>query len=219
MKQETTAAVVSLSNLHHCACHCLQILGPCLDPADSALGRACLDFLLIPRTHLPFPCLTDGTFPWRRKWLPTPVFSPGKSHGQQSLVGYSPWGCKESDTTEHANSKVKSFQIVVVQSLSCVRLFVTPQTVARQASLSFAISRSLLKLMFIDSVMLSNHLILCCALLLLPSNCHSIRVFSNKSTPCIKNQTPLQRVFITKERGKNITESQKESFCFPALYS
>ena len=38
--------------------------------------------------------------PWRRKWLPTPVFWPGKSHEQRSLVGYSPQGCKESDTTE-----------------------------------------------------------------------------------------------------------------------
>ena len=39
---------------------------------------------------------------WRRKWQPTPVFLPGKFHGQKSLTGYSPWGCKESDTTEHA---------------------------------------------------------------------------------------------------------------------
>ena len=38
--------------------------------------------------------------PWRRKWQPTPVFLPGKSHGRRSLAGYSPWGCKESDTTE-----------------------------------------------------------------------------------------------------------------------
>ena len=38
--------------------------------------------------------------PWRRKWQPTPVFLPGKSHGQRSLVGYSPWGRKESDMTE-----------------------------------------------------------------------------------------------------------------------
>ena len=38
--------------------------------------------------------------PWRREWQPTPVFLPGESHGQRSLVGYSPWGCKESDTTE-----------------------------------------------------------------------------------------------------------------------
>ena len=41
-----------------------------------------------------------GKIPWRRKWQPTPVFLPGESHGQRSLVGYSPWGHKESDTTE-----------------------------------------------------------------------------------------------------------------------
>ena len=37
---------------------------------------------------------------WRRKWLPTPVFLPGNPHGRRSLVDYSTWGCKESDTTE-----------------------------------------------------------------------------------------------------------------------
>ena len=41
-----------------------------------------------------------GKIPWRRKWQPTPVLSPGESHGQRSLVGYSPWGHKESDMTE-----------------------------------------------------------------------------------------------------------------------
>ena len=41
-----------------------------------------------------------GKIPWRRKWQPTPVFLPGKSHGRWSLVGYCPWGRKESDTTE-----------------------------------------------------------------------------------------------------------------------
>ena len=41
-----------------------------------------------------------GRFPWRRKWQPTPVFLPGESHGQRSLVGYSPRGRKESDMTE-----------------------------------------------------------------------------------------------------------------------
>ena len=46
-----------------------------------------------------------GKIPWRRKWQPTPVFLPGKSHGQRSLVGYSPWGCKESDMTEQLNKK------------------------------------------------------------------------------------------------------------------
>ena len=41
-----------------------------------------------------------GKIPWRRKWQPTPVFLPGESHGQRSLVGYRLWGHKESDTTE-----------------------------------------------------------------------------------------------------------------------
>ena len=41
-----------------------------------------------------------GKIPWRRKWQPTPVFLSGKSHGQRSLAGYSPWGHKELDTTE-----------------------------------------------------------------------------------------------------------------------
>ena len=41
-------------------------------------------------------------FLWRRKWQPTPVFSPGEFHGQRSLAGYSPWGSIESDTTERA---------------------------------------------------------------------------------------------------------------------
>ena len=68
-----------------------------------------------------------------------------------------------------------------VQSLSCVPLFVTPWTAARQASLSFTNSRSLLKLMSIELVMLFNYLILCCPLLLLPSIFPRIRVFSNES--------------------------------------
>ena len=38
--------------------------------------------------------------PWRKEWLPTPVFLPGESHGRRSLVGLSPWGCKQLDTTE-----------------------------------------------------------------------------------------------------------------------
>ena len=68
-----------------------------------------------------------------------------------------------------------------VQLLSCVQLFVTPWTAAHQASLSFTISWSLLKLMSIKSVMPSNHLILCHPLLLLPAIFPSIRVFSNES--------------------------------------
>ena len=68
-----------------------------------------------------------------------------------------------------------------VQLLSHVQLFATPWTAARQASLSITNSRSLLKLMSIESVMPSNHLTLCRLLLLLPSIFPSIRVFSNES--------------------------------------
>ena len=44
-----------------------------------------------------------GKIPWRRQWQPTPVFLPGKSHGQRNLGRYSPWGCRELDTAEHSN--------------------------------------------------------------------------------------------------------------------
>ena len=73
-----------------------------------------------------------------------------------------------------------------VQSLSRVRLFVTPWTAACQASLSFTNSQSLLKLMSIESVMPSTHLILCRPLLLQPSFLPSIKAFSNESVLCIR---------------------------------
>ena len=73
-----------------------------------------------------------------------------------------------------------------VQLLSRVWLFATPWTAARQASLSITNSRSLLKLMSIESVMPSNYLTLCRRLLLLPLIFPSIRVFSNESALCIR---------------------------------
>ena len=73
------------------------------------------------------------------------------------------------------------FQFSSVQSVSCVRLFATPWTAACQASLSITNSWSLLKLMSIESVMPSNHLILCRPLLFLSSIFPTIRVFSNES--------------------------------------
>ena len=73
-----------------------------------------------------------------------------------------------------------------VQSLSCVWLFATPWTAARQAFLSLTNSWSLLKLISIELVTLSNHLILCRPLLLLPPIPPSIRVFSNESVLCIR---------------------------------
>ena len=74
--------------------------------------------------------------------------------------------------------------VVVVQSPSRVRLFATPWTAARQASLSITNSRSLLKLMSTESRKPSNHLIFCCPLFLLPSIFPSIGVFSHESALC-----------------------------------
>ena len=79
----------------------------------------------------------------------------------------------------------KSYVVAVVQSLSRVWLFATPWTATHQASLSFTISQSLLKLISIE-LMPSNHLILCHPLLLLFSICPNIRVFSHESALCIR---------------------------------
>ena len=79
-----------------------------------------------------------------------------------------------------------SIFVAVVQSLGCVRLFATARTAACQASLSFTISGSLLKLKAIQSVMQPGHLILCHPLLLPPSIFPSIRVFSNESALYIR---------------------------------
>ena len=81
---------------------------------------------------------------------------------------------------------ILSHVFVVVQLLSCVWLFATSWTVAHQASLSFTISQSLFKLMSIESVMPSNHLLLCRPLPLLPSVFPNIRVFSNELALCIR---------------------------------
>ena len=81
---------------------------------------------------------------------------------------------------------MNGFQFSSAQSLSCVLLFATPWTAAHQASLPITNSRSLLKLMSIEFVRASNHLILHCPLLLLPSIFPSIRVFSNESILCIR---------------------------------
>ena len=78
------------------------------------------------------------------------------------------------------------FQFSSVQSLSRVRLFATPWIAARQASLSITNSWSSFKLMSVELVMPSGHLILCCPLFLLPPIPPSIRVFSNESTLCMR---------------------------------
>ena len=82
--------------------------------------------------------------------------------------------------------KTGAFFSIVAQSPNHVRLFATPWTAARQASLSFTISQTLLKFMSVESVMPSHHLILCRPLLLLPSIFPSVRVFSSELALCIR---------------------------------
>ena len=57
---------------------------------------------------------------WRRKWQPTPVFLPGGSHGQRSLVGYSPWGRKESDTTERVTHTHICYILDFIYVIVCI---------------------------------------------------------------------------------------------------
>ena len=67
----------------------------------------------------------SGRYPGKIKWQPTPVFLPGKSYGLRSLVGYSPWGCKDSDMTEQAHKCAcahgDAFHSVAMQHVSCCR--------------------------------------------------------------------------------------------------
>ena len=100
--------------------------------------------------------------PWRRKWQPTPVLKKKERKKENILLLF--------------------LQFSSVQMISHVRLFGTPWTAAQQASLSFTISQSLLKLISIESVMPSNHLVLHHPLLLLPSIFPSIRILFNELT-------------------------------------
>ena len=97
-----------------------------------------------------------------------------------------------------------------IQLLICVRLFATPWTAAHQASLSVTNSQSLLELMCIELVMPSNHLILCCPLLLLTSILPSIRVFSNESVLHIRWSKYWSFSFISvlpkKSQGLSLSE-------------
>ena len=111
--------------------------------------------------------------------FPTQGSNLGHPHCRQTLHRLSHQGSPYHDLSTENNRTVT--KVSSVQLLSCVRLFVTPWTRAHQASLSITNSRSLLKLISIESVMPSNHLILCRPLLLLPSIFPSIRVFFNES--------------------------------------
>ena len=108
----------------------------------------------------------------------SPVFLLGASSWTEEPGGLQ---SIRSQRPRHNWATNLSHQLSSVQLLSHVRLFVTPWTTAHQASLSITNSRSLLKLMPIESVMPPSHLILCRPLLLLPSIFPNIRVFSNES--------------------------------------
>ena len=88
--------------------YCILILADAV-PASNSLDQLGLD----PGTSCQYRRLWFDPWvrkiSWRRKWQPTPVFWPGKSHGQRSLVGHSPWGHKESDTTRWLNNNNKQY--------------------------------------------------------------------------------------------------------------
>ena len=140
----------------------------------------------------------------KETWVPTLVWEDSTCHGAIKPVHHSywspcpesPWSTRQATAMRRPHTTMKrSFHLPQleksshavrktlssVQLLSHVRLFVTLWTAACQDSLSITNSRSLLKLMFIASVMSSNHLILCQPLLLLPSIFPSIKVFSSES--------------------------------------
>ena len=79
-----------------------------IDFHDSSDGSGCL------QCGKPRFILWVGKISWRRKWQPIPVFLPGKSHGQRSLVGYSPWGHKESDMTSLSLSLRWSYRVFFI---------------------------------------------------------------------------------------------------------
>ena len=119
---------------------------------------------------------------------------------------------------------------IFIQLLSHVWFFATPWTTARQASLSFTISRNLLKLMCIELVMSSNHLVLCRCPLLLPSILPSVRVFSNESalqisytstekeaTSCQSWETELSSTNVKTHLNPGLFDFFTWKFYFPEL--
>ena len=108
---------------------------------------------------------------------------------------------EETEGMQTQESSIQFSKFVVIQSLNHVRLFMTPWTAAHQASLPSTICQSWLQFMSIESVMLSNHLILCRPLLLLPSIFPSIRVISNELA--LPNKWPKYWSFSVSVRPSN----------------
>ena len=89
----------------------------------------------------PVPSLVRK-IPWRKKWHPTLVFLPGESHGQRSLVGCSPWSCKEFDTTEHTHNLTYNTSMTALLLLLTVvtRLFCSWFALGTQIPLPLAVT-------------------------------------------------------------------------------
>ena len=117
LERQLSQLLVARSPRHFLACGCIAPVSVLC----SALYVSCLNCLLFIRTPASLVAQTGknlpsmretwlGKIPWRRKWQPAPVFLPGKSHGQRSLAGYSPWGLKrvEHDLVNNSNSSYKS---------------------------------------------------------------------------------------------------------------
>ena len=135
-----------------------------------------------------------GLTPWENIKKATLTFRRNKilvCHPKNNFISVNISAVKSTRIckVESKSAKAGSYKVFDVQSLSRVQFFATPWTVARQAPLSFTVFWSLLKLMSIESVMLSNHLVLCHTLLLLPSVSQktSIRVFSSELALCIRS--------------------------------
>ena len=125
-----------------------------------------------------------GKIPWKREWLPAPIFFPGEFHGQRSLAGYNPWVRKELDMTERLRL---ALHFSSVQLLSCVLLFVTPWTAAScplptaRLPCPLSTARACSNSSPSSSLWCYSTISSCHPLLLLPSMFPSIMVFSNES--------------------------------------
>ena len=119
--------------------------------------------------------------PWRRKWQPDPVFLLGKFPGQRSLVGYSLWGFKVSDMIKQACARTQTDRQTLLFSHSVMSDSLQPRGLQHSRFSCPSLSSGVCSDSCPRSMMPSNHHILCCPLLLLPSIIPSIRVFSNES--------------------------------------
>ena len=157
-------------------------------------------------------CIMNGCQGLRHTWVFPAVLSCAQVafFPAAALTGWwGPWHHARDTPSESVRTTVKEMcSVVVVQLLSCVQFFATPWTAALQAALSSTISQRLLKFMFIESVMPSNHLILCCPLLLLPSLFLSIGIFPKElALPSHQAAKVLELQLVCSVQFNSVTQS------------